>query len=73
VHLTIAGPISLISTPSDLAFDSSGDLWVLSSGDNALVEYTKAELAKSGSPTPASIIKGAATGLNTPQYFAMEP
>ena len=72
-RVTIAGPISVISTPSDLAFDSLGDLWVLSTGDNALVEYTKAELAKSGSPIPAGIIKGAATKLNTPQYFAIGP
>jgi len=70
-HVTIRG--SVLSTPQGLAFDSSGDLWVLNNGDQALVEYTKAELAKSGSPTPASTIKGAATGLNNPSYFAIEP
>ena len=51
-HVTIGG--SVLSTPQGLAFDSSGDLWVLNNGDQALVEFTKAELAKSGSPTPGA-------------------
>ncbi len=72
-HVTIAGSISTLYTPQDLAFDSSGDLWVLNTGDKSLVEYSKAELAKSGSPTPAGTIKGAATGLNSPNYLAIEP
>jgi secreted PhoX family phosphatase len=74
-HITISEPV--LDVPQDLAFDSSGDLWVINShsksGDPSLVEYTKAELAKSGSPTAASTIKGAATGLNNPNYLAIEP
>jgi sugar lactone lactonase YvrE len=63
----------LQETPTDLAFDSSGDLWVLYNTSQALVEYSKAGLAKSGSPTPVRIIQGAATGLNSPLYLAIEP
>ena len=70
-HVTISG--SSLHTPTDLAFDSSGDLWVLNNRSQALLEYTKAELAKSGSPMPTSSIKGAATGLNSPYYFVIEP
>jgi hypothetical protein len=70
-HVTISG--SILAVPHGVAFDSSGDLWVLAASSPALVEYTKAELAKSGSPTPARAIKGTATGLNTPSYLAIEP
>jgi sugar lactone lactonase YvrE len=71
-HVTIIGSIRQ-ETPTDLAFDPSGDLWVLYNSSQALVEYTKAELTKSGSPTPTRTIQGAATGLNSPLYLAIEP
>jgi hypothetical protein len=71
-RVTIIGS-SLLETPTGLAFNSSGDLWVLYNSSQALVEYTKAELTKSGSPTPARSIQGAATGLDSPLYLAIEP
>ena len=44
-------PTVTISQGGDgLAFDPSGDLWVSTGSD--VVEYSKTELAKSGSPTP---------------------
>ncbi len=41
-----------ITVPNGLAFDSSGSLWVASS-NNELIKFTAAQLATSGSPTPA--------------------
>ncbi|HMK97693.1 MAG TPA: hypothetical protein VK425_09125, partial [Acidimicrobiales bacterium] len=35
-----------------LAFDPSGSLWVANDGSGKVIEFTKAELAKSGSPAP---------------------
>ena len=57
----------------DFTFDSSGNLWVPKYYLNELAEYTKADLTKSGSPTPARSIQHAATGLNNPNYLAIEP
>jgi hypothetical protein len=49
-------------SPSSLAFDPAGDLWVAGIADTSgqlpynLVEYTPDQLTASGSPTPASTI-----------------
>ncbi|HUE09057.1 MAG TPA: hypothetical protein VMP41_16655 [Acidimicrobiales bacterium] len=42
--------------PSGLAFATSGDLWVVNRADDSIVEFTPAQLATSGSPTPAATI-----------------
>jgi ligand-binding sensor domain-containing protein len=62
-----------LSNPGDVAFDTTGDLWVPNASAEAVVELTKAQLAKSGSPVPARIIAGPATGLNWPWSLAIEP
>jgi len=62
-----------IVEPGDVAFDGSGDLWVPNAGNSTVVGFTKSQLAKSGSPTPAFNIAGSATGLNWPWAVAIEP
>jgi DNA-binding beta-propeller fold protein YncE len=62
-----------LNDPGDVAFDHRGDLWVPNAGGEAVVELTKPQLAKSGSPTPARIITGPATWLNWPWSLAIEP
>ena len=62
-----------LSNAGGVAFDRTGDLWVPNAGANAMVELSKAQLAKSGSPEPARIIAGPATGLNWPWFVAIEP
>jgi hypothetical protein len=42
--------------PFDITFDRSGNLWVLNNGAGTVTEYTKAQIAKSGSPMPAKTI-----------------
>jgi sugar lactone lactonase YvrE len=61
-----------INLPTSLAFDRSGDLWVTNgvSGAGSLVEFTPAQLAASGSPTPAVTISG--TGLDGPTSLALD-
>lgn len=79
-------PRVVISSPGfsnlvDAAFDPSGDLWVpnaLPGGDNHsghsdVVEFTKAELAKSGAVTAARTISGPDTGLRYSIGVAIEP
>jgi hypothetical protein len=62
-----------LEDPGDVAFDRTGALWVPNAGAEAVGELTKAQLAKSGSPVPARIIAGPATGLNWPWSLAIEP
>lgn len=39
--------------PLSIAFDASGDLWVVCSAFGTIVEFTPSQLASSGTPTPA--------------------
>ena len=57
---------------SDLVFSSAGDLWVLNGGNDTLLEFTKAQLARSGSPTASRTIGGPATKMAWP-CLAIEP
>jgi hypothetical protein len=73
-RVTISSVTSLVlDTPDDVALDSSGSLWVPNAGRNAVVEFTKAQLSKSGSPPPAVTIAGAGSKLNWPWAVAIEP
>jgi secreted PhoX family phosphatase len=64
-----------LNGPDGLAFGPAGDLWVASSGTNMLIEYTKAELAKSGSPTPRAIVPAPASATTSPapDGLALDP
>jgi len=70
---------SSYSSPGDVAVSSSGDLWVpyaqpsAPGGPWAVVEFTKAQLMRSGSPKPTVTIAGPHTGLNGPWGVAIEP
>ena len=66
---------SKYSAPGDVAVSSSGDLCVPYFGGTswAVAEFNKAQLARSGSPTPAVTIAGPDTGLNNPWAVAIEP
>ena len=62
VTLSATGAGSLAS-PTGLAFDAGGNLWVANYGNNTLVEFAVSQLAASGSPTPAVTLSlGALSG-----------
>ena len=48
--ITLPGGIPI---PWQIAFDNSGDLWVVTSSGHTLLEYTAAQIAGGGSPSPA--------------------
>ena len=58
--------------PGDVAFDASGNLWVPTQEPHSVVEYTQAQLAKSGSPVPHVTISMPVTP-NGPWAVASEP
>lgn len=57
-------------------FDAAGDLWVANfdpmGNAGSIVEFTPAQLASSGSPTPVDTIGGDATGLSNPWVLLLE-
>jgi len=68
-----SGSSNSLGAPDDITFDSAGDMWVANTGSSTLVEFARAELAKSGSPKPVTTIDGTSTGLNSPMSVAIAP
>jgi DNA-binding beta-propeller fold protein YncE len=71
---TLSLPLNPIGddTRSGLAFDSGGDLWVVNSSANSLVEFSRNELTKASS-TPSVTIFSKAISLNSPDDLAFDP
>jgi hypothetical protein len=80
-ELATAKPVPTITISSSggaqLAFDSLGDLWMVTGGGpdcfgtpctNEVVEFTKAQLSTSGSPTPAVTIGSTKVGASGSLY-----
>lgn len=53
-----------IPGPTAVAFDAAGNLWVSLAADDMVVRFTPAEIAASGSPSPAVEIGGAGSTLD---------
>lgn len=61
-----SNPTGSLNGPVGMAFDNKGNLWVGNfgspngggAGDNTLVRFTPAQIARSGEPTPAVILTG---------------
>ena len=91
VELAMPDPMPTVTISStggaNMAFTPSGDMWLVTGGglpdcyrtpcNNELVEFTKAQLSTSGSPTPAVTISstavGAAGSLWGPYGVAVDP
>lgn len=74
VTLSAAGsgtPNASLDVPYDLAFDSSGNLWVVNEGSLTISAFSPSQYAASGSPTPAIQITPA-YGLDSPQLEAFD-
>lgn len=73
ISSTKPGPAGSLYGPYSLALTSSGDLWVENFYNNTTVEFGKAQLSSSGSPTPLRTITGPDTGMNYPTYVVVAP
>jgi sugar lactone lactonase YvrE len=60
-----------IDGPHGLAFDPFGNLWVGNFTNSSITEFSPAQLAASGTPTPISTTSGASTGLSGPAGLAI--
>lgn len=58
--------------PYALAFDASGDLWVANLNGGAVVEFTPAQLASSGSPVQSVRLGAATGGITEPAGLAFD-
>jgi sugar lactone lactonase YvrE len=70
--VTISANASSIDSPSGVAFDASGNLWVTNTGSNTLVEFTPSQLGASGDPTPAVTVSATGSSLDGPYSLAFD-
>jgi streptogramin lyase len=63
--VTIGASGTSLALPQGLAFDASGNLWVANYDASDIVEFTPAQLAANGTPTPAVTIGPYASGYAT--------
>ena len=68
--VVITSDATSLAAPEDLAFDASGDLWASNSTNDTVVEFTPAQLASSGSPSPEVTISSHTTSLTYPTGVA---
>jgi ligand-binding sensor domain-containing protein len=62
---------SNLSGPEGLVFDSSGNMWVGAEDGQVIVEYTPAQFAASGNPTP-NIILNSVGGFSSPSHLRFD-
>jgi sugar lactone lactonase YvrE len=73
--VTLSDTSSSIFGPLMIAFDTAGDLWVANGnffGTSTVVEFSAAQLAESGSPTPAVTLRSSDGSLNAPAGLAFD-
>jgi streptogramin lyase len=73
ISSTKPGPAGSLYGPYSLAFTAAGDLWVENFYNNTTVEFDKAQLSSSGSPSPVRTITGPRTRMNYPTYVVVAP
>ena len=62
-----------LNEPGGIALDAAGDAWVADTGADTVVEYTRAELAAAGNPTPQVTLTADAQGsLDSPSGAAFD-
>jgi sugar lactone lactonase YvrE len=69
--VTLTSNAGSLTRPAGIAFDASGNMWVSTVANHTVVQFTVAQIASSGSPTPATTISGAA--LTEPFGLAFDP
>jgi len=62
---------SNLSGPEGIVFDSSGNMWVGAEDGQVIVEYTPAQFAASGNPTP-HIILNSVGGFSSPSHLRFD-
>jgi hypothetical protein len=64
---------SSLNGPYSETLDAAGDLWVANFGGGTLTEFSQAQLASSGAPTPIVTISSNGTSLETPEGLGFTP
>jgi sugar lactone lactonase YvrE len=61
-----------LDSPTGLAFDAAGSLWVANIWVDSVVRFGATQLATSGSPTPEAVLVASADSLDGPMGLALD-
>jgi len=67
---TVGATTNSLNSPSGIAFDGKGDLWVANNSGSTIVEFTPAQLASNGAPAPQVTIT--TPNLSIPNSVAID-
>jgi sugar lactone lactonase YvrE len=70
--IVLSATASSLSSPTALAFDPSGNLWVTNAAANTVVSFSTASLTATGSPAPAATISANSGSLQAPRALAFD-
>ncbi len=68
---TVTGLGTTLNAPYSSALDPSGNVWVANLG-STIAEYTQAQLAAGGTPTPGVVLSATANSLSEPSSLAFD-
>jgi sugar lactone lactonase YvrE len=71
-RVVISALAASLSSPSGIAFDAAGNLWVANIGNQTVVGFTPAQLAVSGSPAPHVVLSSDGASLNLAYGLAFD-
>ncbi|MDQ6769737.1 MAG: NHL repeat-containing protein [Gemmatimonadota bacterium] len=71
-RVVISARATSIATPTGIAFDAEGNLWVASVGNQTIVAFTPAQLTATGSPIPQVVLSTNAGSLLIPTGLAFD-
>jgi sugar lactone lactonase YvrE len=71
-RVVISAVAASLSTPTGIAFDAQGNLWVANIGNQTVVGFSPAQLAASGSPAPHVVLSSDGASLNLASGLAFD-
>jgi sugar lactone lactonase YvrE len=72
-RVVISALAASMATPSGIAFDADGNLWVGNIGNQTVVAFSPAQLAATGTPAPTVVLSANAGSLSIPTGLAFDP
>jgi sugar lactone lactonase YvrE len=71
-RVVISALAGSMATPSGIAFDADGNLWVSNIGNQTVVAFSPAQLAATGTPAPHVVLSANAGSLSIPTGLAFD-
>jgi sugar lactone lactonase YvrE len=71
-RVVISALAASMATPSGIAFDADGNLWVGNIGNQTVVGFSPAQLAATGTPAPHVVLSANAGSLSIPTGLAFD-